>query len=44
MIIEIKDSKLTEGQVNSVRELLVDYFQIDFQVELESNTIRFKNN
>ena len=44
MKIEIKQSKLTEGQVNSLRELLVDFFQVDFQIELEFDLIRFKDN
>ncbi len=44
MIIEVKEINLTEGQVNSLRELLIDYFQTDFQIELEYNLVRFKNN
>ncbi len=47
MIIEIKEHNITEGQINSLRELFIDLFKTDFQVELELQgepIIRFKDN
>ena len=44
MEIEIKNYNLTEGQINSFREIIIDFFGTDFQVELEYDTVRFKDN
>lgn len=44
MKIEIKESNMTIGQVDSLRELLINLFNIDFQVEIERDIVRFKDN